>query len=371
MGRVKAFFMAAAVVPAFVACGIDTGEDNQDPNSNSGPVVVDVSGNVTTNTTWVEGLYTVPREFRVRANLEIEPCTTVRVSDRFWVDEGGSIIARGTEECPIVFTSTATNPQPGDWRFIEISQSAGNDSVFEHVVFEYGAAPTGSSSNGGVDLSARASFHEVLFREMEGTAIRVRDEGRLDRFESIAFEAIGDYPIQVPLNEVAAIDGITTNDVTNNVIRIRGGAMTRPGTWTAQSIPFEFSGNFNGDYTSNSRLEIGAGSRVLLEPAFRFFIREGASIHITGTEEAPVVFESRRSSPQAGDWMSIVLESAAEASSISWATFRHGGSTRSGAITADAPLTLNNVTFEQNQHCDVGGDQSQVTATDSTFEPCL
>lgn len=52
--------------------------------------------------------------------LTIEPGTVIKftpgVEAYFEVQRGGYIDAAGTEENPIVFTSAAENPQPGDWR---------------------------------------------------------------------------------------------------------------------------------------------------------------------------------------------------------------------------------------------------------------
>lgn len=76
--------------------------------------------------------------------LTILPGTVVKFA---WVDEDGDgvgdgeltvegrLIARGSKEKPILFTSAKESPAPKDWTFVQISVS--RDSVVEHCIFEY------------------------------------------------------------------------------------------------------------------------------------------------------------------------------------------------------------------------------------------
>jgi parallel beta-helix repeat protein len=78
------------------------------------------------------------------ATLTLSPGTTVRFA---WTDEDadgigdgelrveGRLLARGTRERPIVFTSAREAPAPKDWTFVILNLSRG--SVIERCVFEY------------------------------------------------------------------------------------------------------------------------------------------------------------------------------------------------------------------------------------------
>ncbi|HVU06412.1 MAG TPA: hypothetical protein VHE10_01320 [Candidatus Paceibacterota bacterium] len=59
------------------------------------------------------------------------------MADGFFLDALGNIEARGTAEEPIVFTSNSQNPIAGDWED-PIIIDAGSQSIFSHVVVEYG-----------------------------------------------------------------------------------------------------------------------------------------------------------------------------------------------------------------------------------------
>jgi len=46
------------------------------------------------------------------------------------ISQGAQIIANGTADCPIVFTSNAANPQAGDWGGLILLGEAPINSVF-------------------------------------------------------------------------------------------------------------------------------------------------------------------------------------------------------------------------------------------------
>ena len=358
------FATALLLTPTLGCVPIDEGDDNTNGGGTGGGII-DAPRTVAGDTVWEAGTYILPREFYVEGTLTIAPCTEVRVNDRFWVRNGGNIVAIGDDDCPIVFTSTSANPSSGDWRFIDIQETAGNDNVFEHVVFEYGG-----NRDGALQVRSRTAFRDVALREINEQAIRVFDEARLTDFSNISFDSVEGYPLVITPNEVAAIDGITTSNVTNNAIRIQGGELTRNSVWTAQSIPYEFSGNFNSDYYSSAALRLEEGVRLKLATGFRLFIRDNGSLHTEGTAENPVIIESLRSSPEAGDWAEISLANSADSSSFTWTTIRHGGRNSNGAIETNVSITLDNVIFENNANCDLKGSESNITATNTTFEAC-
>lgn len=100
---------------------------------------------ITKDTTWsgtvlLRGQNVVQRG----VNLTIEPGTVVKFE---WSDEDknnigdgeltveGNLIARGTKEKPILFTSARQTPEKKDWTFVQISVS--KNSAVERCIFEY------------------------------------------------------------------------------------------------------------------------------------------------------------------------------------------------------------------------------------------
>ena len=111
-----------------------------------------VSGNITANTTWTktESPYIVEGDVRVYLNsttpatLTIEPGTIVRFTSNGRLILGysshkGALIAQGTAEEPIIFTSNAASPAPGDWRCIYFDNDTHDaTTLMEHCIVEYG-----------------------------------------------------------------------------------------------------------------------------------------------------------------------------------------------------------------------------------------
>jgi len=119
----------------------------------------DVGGLICTNTTWTSAgsPYVITGSSIVvgcNATLTIEPGVVVKVSPTLAITVGstafgkGNIIARGTEQLPIVFTSTNAPAAPGNWsriHFTDFAVDATFDSdgnylsggILEHVIVEY------------------------------------------------------------------------------------------------------------------------------------------------------------------------------------------------------------------------------------------
>jgi hypothetical protein len=101
---------------------------------------------ITEDTTW-SGTVILRGQNVVRRGktLTLLPGTVVKFS---WIDEDhndigdgeltveGRLIAKGTKEKPILFTSAQEKPKMKDWTFVQISVS--KDSLVENCIFEYG-----------------------------------------------------------------------------------------------------------------------------------------------------------------------------------------------------------------------------------------
>jgi parallel beta-helix repeat protein len=100
----------------------------------------------------------------------------------------GRLIAKGTKEAPILFTSAQEKPAMKDWTFVQISVS--RDSLVEHCIFEYAFS--------GLQVHySTATIRENLFRyNFEGvrfstTDIRIEHNDFLENYYGIRCEANG------------------------------------------------------------------------------------------------------------------------------------------------------------------------------------
>jgi hypothetical protein len=115
-----------------------------------------VSGIIDKDTTWTQenSPYIVTGNILIKENvtLTIEPGVTVKFERHpeypfkgyyIWVD--GTLVARGTSEQMITFTSNSSNPLPGDWATIYFSptstdwdEASSTGSIIEYAIIEYG-----------------------------------------------------------------------------------------------------------------------------------------------------------------------------------------------------------------------------------------
>lgn len=91
----------------------------------------------------IDGILTVALE----AKLEIRPGTRIRFVKRDTNGDGigeseifaqGRLIARGTEQQPILITSAEAKPAPGDWGALNMMMSENGENLLEHCLIEYG-----------------------------------------------------------------------------------------------------------------------------------------------------------------------------------------------------------------------------------------
>jgi parallel beta-helix repeat protein len=130
---------------------------------------------ISTSTTWttyyspylLQGGVTVG----VGATLAIEPGVRVELGDHGWIGVDGALVAEGTSDSPIVFTSREASPEAGDWGGIVLRE--GCTASLRHCVVEYGgqqwiSAPEGYggircySSDVVIDrCTVRENYHGV------------------------------------------------------------------------------------------------------------------------------------------------------------------------------------------------------------------
>jgi hypothetical protein len=122
------------------------------------PTATVVGGPIFSNTTWTLAgspyLATSSVQVMNGATLTIEPGVTVKFGTGRALSVSGGLVARGTAQQPIVFTSNAASPKPGDWGYIKFESNSldatydgegayVNGSIIQHAVVEY----TGSDSS--------------------------------------------------------------------------------------------------------------------------------------------------------------------------------------------------------------------------------
>lgn len=217
------------------------------------------------------------------STLTILPGTTVRFA---WLDDDGDgvgdgelnvegrLVARGSRELPVTFTSGRENPAPRDWTYVMISTN--RESVVEHCLFEY--AFTGLQvhlSSVAVRFSRfRRNFEALRFSTSEivlerneitentyGIRYESRGSSGVITRNTITGNEYGFFPV-VRNGPGVRIGG---NNIVNRGYNVKVGAEQREdvdfrGNWWGTAVPEAIVGGF-----FDRRRETTIG-RVLFEP---------------------------------------------------------------------------------------------------------
>lgn len=155
----KHLILSSLLLLGIYACEKD-GSDNIEPQIPESCNIVQVSSSIKEPTLWKAGnVYVITRDLQVESILTIEPGVTIKLKDASIQIVGGKIIAKGTAQHRIVFTSLADDrycgdtdgnglaamPAKGDWEEITLSNTT--ETIFQYVDIFYAGKSTGGNSN--------------------------------------------------------------------------------------------------------------------------------------------------------------------------------------------------------------------------------
>ena len=357
-----------------------------------------VSGNISQNTTWtLDGSpYIITGDVTVRypygshqaspslVKLTIEPGVVVRFTAGTGLYIGkiykafygywGALFAQGTAENPIVFTSDAPSPAPGDWKGIYFrNETVDPETRLEHCVVEYGGHTHGANV---ISISANpliksstiryGSGHGIFLDGDSNPDIGVEDSGNiingneqygiycndLEPRPNIQYNLIsqnGSYAIRVK----AGMAGLHDNQILENginAIHVLGEEIGSNTTWYNNGAPFVVAGDVTVRYPYGSHQASPSSVKLTIEPGVVVRFTAGTGLYIgkiykafygywgalfaQGTAENPIVFTSDAPSPAPGDWKGIYFrnETVDAASSLEHCVVEYGGHTHSANI---------------------------------------
>lgn len=184
----KKLVLSLAVMGAFFAsCSSD--DDNNTTPTPTEPGFAVLEGDIAANRTLsADTTYTLRGPVYVNPGVTLTiPAGTVFEADVthdevafLAVEMGGKIIANGTAEAPIVFTSGSANPEPGDWGGLVICGKS-----VTNLGTNVQAEVTGLTY-GGTDLADNSGVYRHIIVEYSGNLIN--DEAE---FNGVTFYAVG------------------------------------------------------------------------------------------------------------------------------------------------------------------------------------
>ncbi len=335
-------------VPFIVVCGDD---DEEAPTSPSGSGnIIEITADIESPTTWQsENIYLIKKyDFYVSSTLTIEPGTVVKFSTDgpdCILGRTGKIMAEGTPENPIFFTSLkddnaggdtngdgdASSPAAKDWGSINLNGHSG--SVFRYCHFLYGGEG-GYSATLNLDSGARATVRHCIFAYNDGSyggglysALQAAGAATGTIIENNTFYG-NTRPLTinclVNLNDSNVFhnpDNVSETNRYNGIWVYTTDHMTTHISWGETEVPFLID---DGDFWINSSARLKLADRVVLKFARHsiMLLADGASA-IENWDGPGVYFTSMKddshkgdtngdgnaSSPSDGDWGGIYDDS--------------------------------------------------------------
>ena len=386
------------------------------PNSSHAQTNIFAPGtDITAPTTWTAeaGPYVISSWgwFDVQAELTIEPGTVIKfIPDHFnrryngiMVSGGGKIVANGTSEKPIVFTSyldntvggdtngngSATTPAGGDWRGLIFD---GDASELSHVEVRYGGniyesygaleARNGSElvmSDSTIQYSGVSGLrlNEPLAVDISNTTIANSADFGLYSTVSGSLVTLQNVAFRDNTDGIATLGADNTISLENPSFSGNAPVVELTGTNIANDAVWPGFGN-NAAYVIRNNINIAAGSALTIEAGAVIKGENGqysdsrlevlGRLIAQGTADNPIMFTSLKddmvggdtnnddgnTSPSKDDWGGLYFENSS-GSILEHVTARYGGNYADDfngvfyATTDDTMIHLKNALLTVNE----------------------
>ena len=258
--------------------------------------------------------------------LTIEPGVTLRFQEATYLEvghKGSRLVAKGTADKPIVFTSGLSTKRPGDWVGVVFDDGVGQQgSIISHAIVEYG----GRASHGGEGAitvfspfpAGRVSIEDTMFRKNNLTAVA-------DRFPSATFGSFARNTFENNAHAMRVSAGVLAaigeGNAFNDEIEILGGTVQKAGAWPKTQRPLLVSAPVavEGD---DAKLTLVPGTTIKFAPGTWLEV----GVKARGALDAEnVTFTSAAPEPKAGDWVGIIFGENATHSRISGGLIEYAG----------------------------------------------
>ncbi len=269
----------------------------------------------------------VTRSYEVQSGvtLTIEPGARLAFGHgmHLWIGYG-RLVARGTAEQPIVFTSLDDkSPARGDWEGLIFAEQAREGSSLDHVVVEYagnqGGLGSGALSFYGAVKPGVLAVRSSTFRHSAQAAIAVADpQSTFATFEGNTLSDNGNS-LAVPVDVLRTVGSNTFGDP----VRVRG-IVTSSQTWPRFDVPVRVAGNLAiSGRTDRATLTVAEGTTLAFEKGAHLTVGGGVGGALVAKG---VTFTSALENKAPGDWIGIGFDAGAlAASSLDGCTLSYVG----------------------------------------------
>lgn len=309
---------------------------------------ITITGSITSNTTWLAAnTYIIDGEVTVdNCTLTIEPGTTIKfnTSSSIWFGyyNNCTLIANGTAEKRIKFTTSASSPTAGTWNGVYFSSHCLNNTSVTFCDFEYG----GTADNGIVNIAdSKITFTNCTVKNAKNFGIDLSYDGSFvaSSFTNNAISNCGSHAIVIKANYLHTLGANNTITCGTNLgIFVSSATVTSasPISWLNQTVPFYFTGQTRFDDVTLT-IQPGCTFKFNANSYWDIGYYANATLIANGTDMSTgkITFTTSASNPAPGAWDGLYFSSLAQnGSKLNYCEISYGGD--SGTST-DANIEVN------------------------------
>ncbi|MBN2614215.1 MAG: right-handed parallel beta-helix repeat-containing protein [Bacteroidales bacterium] len=338
------------------------------------------SGVIDTDETWGEGIHVITGSVYVSgATLTIMPGAIVKFNEgtSLFIGQGdasSALIADGTSDKRIKFTSSSSAPSAGDWDRIEFGKSATNTSSLKYCDISYGG---GFSNTSAMILVASTSvtIENCSISDSYSEGINIEPEGFFESFINNEITDCAGFAIDLFPNAVSSIG--TNNYITSAMgIGIKSGYYTQDhSTWLKQTVPYVAIGDI--------QIRSEAGCQLTLAPGVTIEMGKDASLLVCygggygtliaeGTPDEPILITSAATTDKSpGSWDRIAFfDGTGSGTSLKNCVIEYGGGygpTEGMVVIDNCSVSMENceLRYSDNYGIRVGSEGSFTSFTNN------
>ena len=161
------------------------------------------------------GYWIIAASIYVNSDLTIEPGTVVKFRPGYSIHVGqgqyGSLKAVGTPEEPILFTSAASNPSPGDWSYLYFWGSNSENSSLKYCTIEYG----GQGGYGMLIMeNTKITLNNCKINKSSSQGVTIKGTAKFNTCENNIISDCESHPVEANVNSIHTLGA--TNQIISN-----------------------------------------------------------------------------------------------------------------------------------------------------------
>lgn len=356
---------------------------NEPSRDIAGRPIVEHSGTIEADETWgPDQVHVIKGELYIQGSnsptVTILPGTVVRIGNEgsIWVGYNGrgGLVAKGTAEAPIRFTSDAPTPAHGDWQTIGFYKgNLSAKSALDHAIVEYG----GANDYGNIYLNETTlKIANSELRHSASYGLKGESNAHVEGFTGSSLQ--GNKKAVVYWSAASAHELSASNNYKGNTIDrvyLKAETVERSATWQALNVPYQLNGELYVQGDASPVLTLQSGLQLLMgnDAALWVGYNGRGGLKAIGTDGAPITITSDAPTPSAGDWKAIGFYGGTIADSqLVHTTVAYGGSDASYGmiyVAGGAELTLDQATLSHSKTAALKVDaEATLTAMNVEFE---